>query len=383
MCLCGDWASAQRVYWKVTVYTREETAESELEDFEMGLLREEEWKCQWIEPEDEIDPAVFKPAPYLRKVFTVEKPLKKARIYMTAHGLYEFGINGKLGSADKFKPGFTSYYNRIQYQVYDITKLIQTGENVWAVVLGDGWWRGIVGGVNINDFGFKLHFWGQIILTYEDGTEEIIITDENFKTSVGAIRRADMKCGEVYDATEEPEGWKLPSYNDSAWKNVHLASDEHCRRDILIPSRSVAVHEKESFEPREFTDAEGNRVLDFGQNIAGYVKMKMRGLKKGQQIILVHGEDIKDGVFNIGNHTLGLMPHEDLFQQIVYIARGDEIEEYCPTFAVLGFQYVCIKGYEGEIRSGDFTAVAVYSDLDETGYYSCRNWKYGNQQRHE
>lgn len=72
MCLCGDWASAQRVYWKVTVYTREETAESELEDFEMGLLREEEWKCQWIEPEDEIDPAVFKPAPYLRKVFTVE-----------------------------------------------------------------------------------------------------------------------------------------------------------------------------------------------------------------------------------------------------------------------------------------------------------------------
>ncbi len=365
--------STRRVYWKVTVYTREEMAESELSFFEMGLLKDGDWKCQWIEPEDEVDPAVFKPSPYLRKVFTIKKAVVKARIYMTAHGLYEFWINGRSGSEDKFKPGFTSYYHRVQYQVYDITDFLREGENVWAVALGDGWWRGLVGGLSINDFGFKLHFFGQIILTYTDGSEEIIVTDESFKTSEGAIKRADMKCGEVYDATAEPEGWKFPSFDDTLWKNVHLAEDEHCRKDILIPSRSVAVREKECFEAREFTDAVGNRVLDFGQNVAGYVKMRLRGLKKGQQVMLVHGEDIKDGIFSIENHKLGSMPHEDLFQQIVYVAKGDEVETYCPIFAVFGFRYVLVKGYDGEIEPGDFTAVAVYSNLDETGYYSCSN----------
>lgn len=365
--------SAQRVFWKVQVRAKEEYAESSCAFFEMGLLKEEDWKCLWIEPEDVVDPAIFKPAPYLRKSFQIRKPLKQARIYMTAHGLYEFWINGQAGCKDRFKPGFTSYYHRIQYQVYDITELLQLGENVWAAALGDGWWRGLTGGVNINDFGFKLHFFGQIRLNYADGSEEIIITDDSFRTSTGAILRTDMKCGEVYDAAVEPEGWKQAGFDDSGWKQVHIAEEEHCRKDLLIPSRSVPVRERECFEPREFIDAAGNRVLDFGQNIAGYVKMKMRGLKKGQKITLVHGEDMKDGVFNIGNHTLGLMPHEDLFQQIVYIAKGEEIEEYCPLFAVFGFQYVKISGYEGEILPGDFTAFAVYSDLDETGYYTCSN----------
>ncbi|MBQ7370420.1 MAG: family 78 glycoside hydrolase catalytic domain [Blautia sp.] len=365
--------SRQRVYWTVTVFGKDDSAESPLSFFEMGLLHEEDWKCNWIEPEDQVDPAAFKPAPYLRKTFQVKKQIRDARIYLTAHGLYEFWINGQPGSEDRFKPGFTSYYHRIQYQVYDITELLREGENVWAVALGDGWWRGLTGGVNINDFGFKLHFLGQIILTYTDGTEEIIGTDTSFKTATGAIRRADMKCGEVYDATLEPEGWKLPTFQDSSWSQVHLAEEEHCAKNLLIASRSVGVREKEIFEAREFIDAAGNRVLDFGQNIAGYVRMKLRGLKRGQQIMLVHGEDVKNGVFSIENHLLGLMPHEDLFQQIVYTAKGDPLEEYCPIFAVFGFQYVLIKGYDGEILPGDFTAAAVYSDLEETGEYICSN----------
>ncbi len=364
--------SAKRVYWKVRITADGESAESEMTYFEMGLLREEDWHAKWIEPEGEIDFQAFQPAPYLRKTFRVREGLRSARIYQTAHGLYDFWINGKQGTEEKFKPGFTSYSGRIQYQAYDITELLLPGENVWSVILGDGWWRGTIGGMSRNNWGYKLHFLGQIILAYEDGSREYVCSDESFKAVTGGILVCDMKAGETFCAEKEPEGWKKAGFNDHEWKSVHVAKGQFCQNELLVPSRSVPVVEKERFSCKTFRDAEGSLILDFGQNIAGYVKMRLRNCKRGQEVVLVHGEDIKDGAFSVEN-LFAEMFTEERFQQVRYVAEGEAEEIYCPTFSVFGFRYVKVAGYEEEIKPGDFVAVAVYSDLEETGDFSCSN----------
>lgn len=366
--------SRQTVNWRVQVKAIDEqnlleTAESESAGFTMGLLEVTDWQCQWIEPEDVVNHEERKPAPYLRRAFTVKQGLRRAVIYQTAHGLYEFWINGKEGTDEKFKPGLTSYYYRIQFQMYDISNLIHTGENVWSVILGDGWWRGVTGGTVKNNFGYKLHYFGQIELTYEDGSTEIISTDELFKTSTGGLIASDMLMGDIYDATKEPAGWKLPGFDDCQWKNVHCTT-EHSDAQ-LIASCSVPVREKEIFDANVFRDSEGRLVLDFKQNIAGYVRMKLRGIEKGQKIHLVHGEDIDEkGRFSVANINKCVIP-VDAFQEVTYLCSEEEIEEYCPLFSIFGFRYVLVEGYEGEIRPGDFTAIAVYSDMEETGDFTC------------
>lgn len=272
-----------------------ETAQSSPVRFEMGLLKKADWKASWIASEHEVDIEARKPAPYLRRTFAVGPGLASARIYQTAHGLYHFWLNGAEGTGDCFKPGLTSYYRRIQYQVYDITKLLHPGANVWAVVLGDGWWRGTTGGTVKNNFGYRLHYFGQIELTYHDGRREIIGTDESFKYQTGGLRASDMLMGDIYDASCEPAGWKQPGFNDNGWEHVHVTDEEiHAG---LIASRSVPVREKEEFSPYIFIDGNGAKILDFGQNIAGYVRMRLRGCHKGQKIKLIHGEDLKDGRF--------------------------------------------------------------------------------------
>ena len=371
--------SRQQVSWQVEVTAVDEngaveTAISEQAGFEMGLLQKTDWVGRWLEPEDEADPEVDKPALYLRKCFFVKPGLKRARIYQTAHGLYHFWLNGMSGTEDCFKPGLTSYYHRIQYQAYDITRFLREGDNCWAVVLSDGWWRGATGGTVRNNFGYKLHFLGQIELFYEDGTTALIGSDESFRWSTGGLLASDMQMGDCYDAGKEPEGWKNSCFDDSAWKRVHLAGqgDTFDHTDArLIASASVPVREMETFPAKVFTDQNGKTVLDFGQNIAGYVRMKLRSTQPGQTIHLTHGEALKKGCFSVENINQ-LAYQADHFQEIFYICRGDGMEEYCPRFSVFGFRYVMLEGYEKEsIQEGDFTAVAVYSAMEETGHFTC------------
>lgn len=389
--------SRQTVKWRVWVTAADgegvlEEAISETAEFKMGLLNREDWLARWIEPEDKIAPDQDKPAPYLRREFLVRPGLKEARIYQTAHGLYEAWMNGKLCTEEKFKPGLTSYYYRIQYQTNDVTRLLQEGKNCWSVELGDGWWRGITGGSVKNNFGFKLHYLGQLELYYEDGSSEIIKSDREFRTATGGLLSSDMMMGDIYDARLEPEGWKEVGFDDSNWKKVHVIggvhaggydnvgkclypgvdSDAPCHVDAeLIASRSVPVREKEVFEAKLFRDAAGKMILDFGQNIAGYVKMRLHDTQEGQQIHLVHGEDINaEGCFSVEHINKPVMP-VPRFQEITYICRGGDIEEYVPLFAVFGFRYLMVEGYEGEILPGDFLAKAVYSDMEESGDFTC------------
>jgi len=362
--------SMERIYWRVKVWSNQEESEFSLPVFfETGLFEISDWKAKWIEPEGEVDPDAYKPAPYLRKEFTVKKGLVSAKAYMTSKGLYHFYINGEEGTDTLFNPGFTSYHKRLQYQAYDVTHLLQEGNNAIGVILGDGWWRGSTGAASLkNNFGYKLAFLGQLVLSYQDGSQDFIGSDESFKTSHGPILKSDMKAGEFVDARIKLNGWNQPDYDDSTWKSVTVTDDGF---DNLIGTRSVPVKRKERFAPEILKTPNGETVLDFGQNIFGWVEMKVQG-KAGTEVTLIHGEALdKEGNFTLQN----LIVHGTLedFQEVHYILGGGSEESYSPLFAAFGFRYVLLKNYPGEARPENFTAVAIYSDMEETGDFTCSN----------
>jgi alpha-L-rhamnosidase len=367
--------SREQLSWQVTITTVDGTGEyeeskSNLAYFEMGLLDSRDWIGRWIEPEENIDILARKPVAYLRKTFNIEKELISARVYQTAHGLYDFWINGQVVTKDCFNPGLTSYYARLQYQVYDITSLLEKGINSWAIALADGWWRGSTGGTVLNNFGYKVQFIGQIELCYQDGTRETICTDESFLTNTGGLIASDMMMGDIFDANLEPDKWKTKNFDDRTWKKVFLVESPIITK--LISTRSVPMRENEIFLPKVFIDKSGKRILDFGQNIAGYVQMKLRNCQQGQLIRLVHGEMLVNGCFSQSNINKTAL-EVPAFQEVIYHSAGNYEEEYCPSFSIFGFRYVWIDGYEGEIQKDDFQTIAVYSDMQQTGQMTTSN----------
>lgn len=288
--------------------------------------------------------------PVFRRFFDRKDELNSAKMFLTAHGIYEAEINGQSVTENKFTPGLTSYYFRIQVQEYDVTSLLCEGRNELRVTVGDGWWRWN------NNFGYTLALLGQLVLTYTDGSEEIIATDENFEVTTGSIVKSDLQMGETYDARIEPQGWQ-PA----------ILCTEHTEGG-LITTQGIPVREKEQFSGKPFRDSVGNLVIDFGQNIAGYVKMTLHNTKPGQIVHLKHGEGLDlEGKFSTANCDGG----KKEFQEITYICKGGEIEEYTPHFAVFGFRYALVEGIED--GDCDFIAIAVYSDMEQTGDFKCSN----------
>ncbi len=302
--------------------------------------------AKWIcHPDDNRETRLV---PVFRRQFEVRQGLKTAALCLTAHGLYEAELNGLVVTKDKFAPGFTSYYHRIQLQEYDVTVLLHEGENELCITVGDGWWRWN------NNFGCTLALWGELTLTYADGSTQVIATDERFQVGSGPIIKADLQMGEVYDARVKT----------SDWRSAVLCA-EHTEGH-LIKNQSVPVREKERFPGKPTQDSAGNLVIDFGQNIAGYVKMTLRNTQPGQVVHLKHGEGLDpDGKFSTANCDGGKNP----FQEITYICKGAEVEEYTPHFAVFGFRYALVEG----IEDADFEAVAIYSDMKNTGEFCCSN----------
>ena len=285
--------------------------------------------------------------PVFQKTFEIRSRLKKAVLSVTSHGVYEAEINGQPVTSEKFNPGLTSYYYRIQVQEYDVTALLHEGENLWQTTVGDGWWRW-----NYN-FGPRLALWGELRLEYEDETT-FVVTDESFSAGTGALLRSDLQQGETFDARVEPH-----DFQPAVVETLHTEAER-------IPHEGVPMHEKERFAGKLLKDSAGNTVIDFGQNIAGYVEMRLHHTKPGQVVHLKHGEALDlEGKFSTANCDGG----KDPFQEITYICKGAEVEEYKPHFAVFGFRYALLEGTD----DGEFTAVAVYSDMEETGDFRCSN----------
>lgn len=327
----------------------------------------------FIEPELSILEEQRQNASYLRREFDLHGIVKQAFITLTACGLYKAYINGKEIDNQILLPGFTFYRKRLQYQKYDITNMLNQRQNVIGAVIGDGWYRGSIGLTNkTNFYGTKIKFLCVLDITYEDGTIDQITSDLNWKaTQNGPIRKNDLKFGEEYDATLEMPGWNKPGFNDCNWHQVMKSSYD----GELVPSEGEKILEHEEFKPKIIQTADGSNVLDFGQNISGYVSFKVNG-KKGQKVSLIHGETLDEN----GNFTLKnvLMEGKNKKRQRIDYTLMDGEQEYKPTFTVHGFQYVKLENWPEEVKAEKFKSLAVYSDLKTTGEFECSN-KFINQ----
>ena len=358
--------SGERYFWQVKIWDKngKESKWSEVAFFEMGLLSKSDWKAKWIEMEG--DTLRYSPSPHFRKEFKVGKSIARARVYVTSHGYYELHLNGKKVGDQVLTPGWTSYLKRLQYQVYDVTPMLLKGDNAIAAVLGDGWYRGTLAwGNNWATYGKSLGLLLQMKITYTDGTESLIISDESWKASNdGAIRMNDIYNGETYDATKKLTGWDLIGYNDKNWKSVKTGN---YNKNNLIASEGSPVRKIEEIKPiKIFRTPKGNLIVDMGQNMVGWLRLKVNG-SKGTVVTLRHAEVLdKYGEFYTANLRVAKC-------QLTYTLAGTGEEVYEPRFTFMGFRYVEVTGFPGELTKDNLTGVVVHSDMAVTGSFECSN----------
>ncbi len=355
----GTLPGRAQVFWQVRLWDENDVPGdfSETAVFERGLA-ENDWQAQWITGDYKVDKKRRYPVDCFRKSFTAGK-VKKARLYATACGLYTARLNGETVKGFVLAPGHTDYRKRVQYQTYDVTDLLQSGENTLEFQLADGWYRGSCGAWGLkNQYGSETKLLAQLELTLEDNIRVTIVTDGAWNWSNdGPIRFADNKDGEIVEA------WRAPSYTGKAKVTSHP----------VVPSASnnVPVTEHEHFTPTVITTPSGKTVLDFGQNIAGYIAFTVRA-KEGQRVFLRFGEMLdKNGEFTQANIQCVNKKITTPLQQVEYFCKEGE-NHYKTTFAIFGFQYVLVET-DVPFTPEDFTAVAVYSDLEQTGRFESSN----------
>jgi alpha-L-rhamnosidase len=356
--------SGHRYFWQVKVWDNKGRASkwSETGFWEMGFLEPSDWKAKWIEMPG--DTQRYSPSPHFRKEFTIEKKISSARVYVTSHGFYELHLNGKKVGDQVLTPGWTSYSKRLQYQVYDVTAMVQAGNNAIGALLGDGWYRGTLprGWAN---FGKQLGLLLQLNISFTDGTSMTIISDGSWKASnQGAIRMNDIYNGETYDATRKLTGWDLSGYDDKNWIN---ASTGNYINSNLIASEGAAIRKIQEIKPvRIFKSPKGDLIADMGQNMVGWIRLKVKG-PKGTVITLRHAEVLdKFGEF----YTTNLRSAKC---ELNYTLAGTGDEIYEPRFTFMGFRYVEITGFPGEVTPDNLTGVVVHSDMPVTGSFECSN----------
>jgi alpha-L-rhamnosidase len=358
--------STQKYYWQVRVWdNRGKVSEwSAVAHWQMAFLHISDWKAKWIEP-GYVEDTIMRPSPLFRKEFSTSKKVVSATAYITAHGLYEAKINGQRVGDANLTPGWTSYKNRLQYQVYDVTSLLKNGVNAIGVTLGNGWYRGVIGfGNNINVYGKDIALLFQLNITYSDGSTDVVVSNDSWKSSTGSIRFAEIYNGETIDARADKTGWSLPGYNDTDWSGIKIADFSY---DNLIATYNEPVRKHEIFKPvRIFKTPKGEQVIDFGQNLVGWVVLKAKG-NAGDTITISHAEVLdKEGDF----YTTNLRKAK---AQDKYILKGGEEETFEPHFTWHGFRFIKVEGYVGELKPEDFTAVALYSDMAPTGTFTSSN----------
>ena len=347
--------SRERVGWRIRLWDENgEPGDWSEAFFEMGLLQPSDWQARWITGNYRVNKKARYPVDCFRKRFTVEKPIKSARLTITACGLYEACLGGLKVGDFVMAPGYTDYRKRVQYQTYDVTNMLREGENELTVQLADGWYRGSCGANGIvNQYGTETKLLAQLEIRAEDGSVQTVVTDESWDWSNdGPIRFADNKDGEIVEA------FRTPSYSGKAKETKHPV--------VPTASDNVPVREHEAFKPKLIRTPSGKTVLDFGQNIQGYASFTLNA-KAGQRVFLRFGELLdKDGEFTQANIQLANRGKTTPLQQV------EGRNEYKTRFAVFGFQYALIET-DVPFTPENFTAHAVYSDLERTGFFESSN----------
>lgn len=338
---------------------------SDKASFLTGLV-EEAWSSPFITAESEEDAALSK-GTYVRYDFTVEKNVVSAVFFSTALGLYHSYVNGKKIGSDEMAPGWTTYKKRLLYQTNDITTEIKRGKNTLGAHLGAGWYKGLIGlSKKRNLYGDRTAFSAQLLITFDDGTQETIRTNEQWEGSDSPVLFSEIYDGEIYDGRLEQPGWNTPDFPDdrlNGWKKVTT---------VKYPSHQVFAqpgsHVKviDTIPVKELiTTPEGDKVLDFGQNMAGRIEFKVTG-RPGDRVQL-HCFEVLDAHGNVYIENL-----RDAKQTITFYC-GKEQETYHPNFTYQGFRYAKICAYPGEILEENFVAQSMHSEMEPTGHFECSN----------
>lgn len=355
----------KRYYWQVRAWDGQgrSSAWSAPAWWEMGLGGPDGWQAQWITTPWKENVSVSQPAPMLRRTFEARGKVARARAYIASRGLYQAYLNGEKIGDQVFTPGWTSYNERLQYQTYDIASQLQEGRNAVGALLGDGWYRGTIGwSFQRNRYGSELALLLQIEIEYANGQKEVITSDGEWRAAAGPVLESDIYNGEVYDARQEQGGWAAPAFDAGDWKPARVADYP---KDNIITSIGAPVRKIQELQPKKiFTTPRGEQVIDFGQNMVGWVRLRLKG-PAGHTVKVYHAEVLdKEGNFYTDNLRSAQA-------RLEYTLKGGGEEVYEPHFTFMGFRYVKVENWPGELAPESVTGIVIHSDMEKAGSFEC------------
>lgn len=375
-------------YWKVKVWDVSglESDWSPVASWRTGLFEEFDWEGEWVSSKfaELLPHRRYKSnrrvehenwfmedsaAVYMRREVEIPVPVRKATAFICGLGYYELYINGRKVGDRVMDPLFTDYDKRVVYATYDVTDYFSTGSNAFGILLGNGWYSLPTRDV----FGMHDANWHtppkvrlNVVVEYESGARDVIVTDRTWKWGHGEIVYNSVRSGETIDHTKSVHGWNEPGFCDSLWRNVcHVPAPlGKLTADPMPPMRVV-----KELKPVGITETgPGVYLVDFGENLTGWVETRVRG-SRGQTVELQFNEVLKaDGSLDTQNstwHTRGR------YQTELLILGGDGEETFEPRFTYHGFRYMQVRGLDYKPAPEDFTAKCVHTDLQRAGNFSC------------
>lgn len=358
--------SRQQVFWRARMWDEnDEMSEwSDVQSIELGLLDNTDWQAKWIgHPDTELSKApsqeTLATPQYLRKTFTVSGEVQKARLYISAKGLFSPYINNeKVSTVDVMTPGWTPYAKRIESLTYDLTERIVQGENALAASIAGGWYAMRMWKLVEQDHRVPARLLAQLEITYKDGSVQTIVSDDTWSSSLqGPIRFASIYDGERYDQSKEIPGWASATFMGQGWVN---AVSEDMQNEIAIkPKRHAPIRITEHMPVKDIVSVEdGTVIFDFGQNMVGVPKLNLPALA-GQEIKVRYAEALHLGEFYTDNYRSAQSTN-------YFMPSVSGSIEYQPTFTYHGYRYIEISGYDSsQTPSKDWaTALIQHSDVE-------------------
>jgi alpha-L-rhamnosidase len=330
------------------------------------------WTGQWIEPhEADTTPPAHRPAYHLATEFVLDAAPASARLFATAHGVYEAFVNGERVGDIELTPGFSAYRSRLQVHTFDVTDLVHEGSNALGALLSDGWWRGQHGVIReIDAYGTTVGFLAELHIALSNGKTAVITTDGTWRSTPSHILAADLIAGEVHDLGRRVDGWAHPGAERSNWDVVSVADHG---TDTLCEPIGPPVRRIEELPPVSITElAPGRHLVDFGQNSNGWIRLSDLG-PAGTDLTLSYGEWIApNGDLTLDHIERGAFaePRDLPFQTDRVISVGDG-SVFEPRHSTKGFQYLRIEGHPGPIDPAAIVSVVVHSDLTPLGGFDC------------
>ncbi|PJJ08514.1 alpha-L-rhamnosidase [Flavobacterium sp. 1] len=360
----------QNAFWKVTVFTNKgEIKSATTAHFSIGILTYADWKStRWIgyeklSKDDSVSQYSRLSARYLRKEINLKKQVKSAKVYIMGMGLYELYINGNKIGDQVLAPVPTDYTKNVKYNVFDVTSQLKEGKNMLGTILGNGRFfamRQDYKPYKIKSFGFpKMAL--QLFVEYTDGTKDIIRTDDTWKlTTDGPILSNNEYDGEEYDARKEMKGWATTNFDNKNWVNARYVQEPGGFYEAQMTPNMKIMGEVKPISIK--ATAKGTYILDMGQNMVGWLQLKVKG-KSGDQITMKFAESLQ------ANGSLYIANLRDAKTTDVYTLKGEGEEIWEPRFIFHGFRFVEISGFPIKPTLDNFVGKVVYDDIKTTGTF--------------